>query len=196
MGWVLLLVVGRLLLLLLMVLLLGWRFLFKIEKVGMEIGQVRDEILKGIAVVVGIVPDEIGQTREVTVGGSVLLECGRQIGELVLRFLLEVHNVAKVVQVWGWRCWVATIVSATSRGTSRTISASVRSRLILLRLLLLLLLLGRAGTLALDGRIGQGLHRYVGADLLRLGVGRRRRKLELLNDLHRELGKVFRSVVL
>lgn len=186
-GWVLLLVVGRLLLLL-MVLLLGWRFLFKIEKVGMEIGQVRDEILEGIAVVVGIVPDEIGQTREVPVGGSVLLECGRQIGELVFRLLLEVHNVAKVVQVWGWRCWIATIVAATSRGTSsRTISASVRSRLVLLRLLLLLLL-GRAGTLALDGRIGQGLHRYVGADLLRLGVGRRRRKLELLNDLHRELG--------
>lgn len=190
MGWVLLLVVGRWLLLL--VLLLGLWLLFKIEKVGMEIGQVRDEILKGIASVVGIVPDEIGE-REVTVGGSVLLECGRQIGELVFRLLLEVHNVAKVVQVWGWRCWIATIVSASSRGTSRAISASVRSRLVLLRLLLLL---GRDGTLALDGRIGQGLHRYVGADLLRLGVGRRRRKLELLDDLHRELGKIFRSVVL
>lgn len=188
MGWLLLMEVGRLL-----VGRLSLVLLFKVQEVRLEVGEIRDEILEGVAVVVGIVPDEVRKTREVSVGSGVLIECCREIGELVgIRLLLEVHNPAKVVHVWGWRSRMASCAATTSRGTSSTISASVRSCLVLL----LLLLLGRAGTLALDGRIGQGLHRYVGADLLRLGVGRRRRELELLDDLHRELGKVFRSVVL
>lgn len=194
MGWLLLMKVGWLLLL---VGRLGLVLLFKVQEVRLEVGQIGDEILEGIAVVVGIVPDEVRKTWEVTVGRSVLIECRREIGELVgIRLLLEVHNPAKVVHVWRWRSRMTSRAAAASRGTSSTISASVRSCLILLLLLLRLLLLGRAGTLALDGRIGQGLHRYVGADLLRLRIGRRRRELELLDDLHRELGKVFRSVVL
>lgn len=152
--------------------------LLKVQKVGMEVGQVGDEILEGVAFVVGVVPDEIGKAREVPVGGGVLLQRRRQVGKLVLRLLLKVHNVAKVVQVvWRGRR------SAATASTPTTSTATM----------LLLLLLGRTGTLALDGRIREGFYGYVRADLLRLRVGRRRRKLQLLHDLDGELGKVFRS---
>lgn len=74
MGWLLLMLkVGWLLLLMG----LGLVLLFKVEEVRLEVGEIRNEILEGVAVVVGIVSDEIGQTREVTIGSGVLIECCR-----------------------------------------------------------------------------------------------------------------------